>query len=133
MTVKLLQSGGLIFTRYKLPRGAEISIKISDVYNLILSTLTIIVFSSTFFGFHRDVTCYQIVLQEGDAPFSPSQWIHFVHTPVDSITCACHFIMETHLHQSVLAFNKELDAGLAKFLVPELPRFDCDTALCVRG
>ena len=46
-----------------------------------------------------------------DAIFVPSQWIHFVHTPVDSIAYACSFIMETHLHQSALAIKKELDAG----------------------
>ena len=81
-----------------------------------------VVFSSTFFGFHRDVTCYHIVVQEGDAIFLPSQWIHFVHTPVDSIAYACNFIMETHLHVSALAFKKELDAGLSRrFLFPNFP------------
>ena len=51
-----------------------------------------------------------------------SQWIHFVHTPVDSIAYACNFIMEAHLHQSALAFKKELDAGLARrFLFPNFP------------
>ena len=35
-------------------------------------------FQLHFFGFHRDVTCYPIVVQEGDAIFLPSQWIHFV-------------------------------------------------------
>ena len=62
------------------------------------------------------------MLQEGDALFLPSQWIHFVHTPVDSIAYACNFIMETHLHQSAKAFKKELDAGLARrFLFPNFP------------
>ena len=60
--------------------------------------------------------------EEGDAIFLPSQWIHFVHTPVDSIAYACNFIMETHLHQSALAFKKGLDAGLARrFLFPNFP------------
>ena len=54
------------------------------------------------------------MVQEGDAIFLPSQWIHFVHTPVVSIAYACDFIMETHLHKSALAFKKELDAGLAR-------------------
>ena len=62
------------------------------------------------------------MVQEGDAIFLPSQWIHFVHTPIDSIAYACNFIMETHLHVSALAFKKELDAGLARrFLVPNFP------------
>ena len=62
------------------------------------------------------------MVQEGDGIFLPSQWIHFVHTPVDSIAYACNFIMETHLHQSALAFKKDLDAGLARrFLFPNFP------------
>ena len=56
-----------------------------------------------------------------DAIFLPSKWIHFVHTPVDSMAYACNFIMEPHLHQSALGFKKELDAGLARrFLFPNL-------------
>ena len=54
------------------------------------------------------------MVQEGDAISLPSQWIHFVYTPVDSIAYAVNFIMETHLHVSALAFKKELDAGLAR-------------------
>ena len=62
------------------------------------------------------------MVQEGGAIFLPSQWIHFVHNPVDSIAYASNFIMETHLHQSALAFKKELDAGLARrFLFPNFP------------
>ena len=62
------------------------------------------------------------MVQEGDATFLPSQWIHFVHTPVDSIAYACNFILEIHLHVSALAFKKELDAGLSRrFLFPKFP------------
>ena len=44
------------------------------------------------------------------------------YTPVDSIAYACNLIMETHLHQSALAFKMELDAGLARrFLFPNFP------------
>ena len=56
------------------------------------------------------------------ALFLLSQWIHFVHTPVESIAYSCYFIMETHLHQSALAYKKELDAGLARrILFPNFP------------
>ena len=62
------------------------------------------------------------MVQEGVAIFLPSQWINYVHTPVDSIAYACNFIMETRLHKSALAFKKKLDAGLSRrFLFPNFP------------
>ena len=68
-------------------------------------------FSSFFFGFHRDVTTHQIVLEKGDCLFLPSQWIHFVFTPEESVAFGCIFIMEKHMYRSALAFEKELEQG----------------------
>ena len=37
--------------------------------------------------------------------------------PADRIVYGCTFIIETHLHQSVIAFKKELDGGLARYFL----------------
>ena len=55
-----------------------------------------------------------IVLEKGDCLFLPSEWIHFVYTPDESIAYGCNFIMEKHLYKSALAFRKELKEGFDK-------------------
>ena len=84
-------------------------------------------FSSFFLGFHRDVTTHQIVLEKGDCLFLPSQWIHFVYTPEESVAFGCNFIMEKHMYRSALAFEKELEQGFQPFFA--FPHFEALVAI----
>ena len=67
--------------------------------------------TSTFFGFHHQVTVRHVALKRGDCLFLPSGWIHFVYTPEESIAFGCNFIMEKHFYGSALAFEKEIKDG----------------------
>ena len=67
--------------------------------------------TSTFFGFHHQVTVRHVALKRGDCLFLPSEWIHFVYTPEESIAFGCNFIMEKHFYGSALAFEKEIKDG----------------------
>ena len=110
--MKILCREGLIFTIFQ---GAETSVNVSDIQSgNLFSQLSLGWFQLHFLQFPSRCQCYQIVLQEGDALFLPSQWIHFGHTSVDSLACACNLIMETHLHERAQASKKEQDAPLAR-------------------
>ena len=73
-----------------------------------------ICFRSTFFGFHRNVRARQIVLGKGDSLFLPSGWIQFVYTPEEAIAYGCNFIIENHLDESTLTFQKETNEGFSQ-------------------
>ena len=122
-TVKILHREGLIFTSYQFPsRGGNVCKSFRYSNRSFFSQLSLGWFQLHFLRFPSRCQCYQIVLQQGDALFLPSQWIHFCHTSVDSLACACNFIMDTHLYERAQASNKEQDVPLARrYLFPNFP------------
>ena len=69
---------------------------------------------NTFFGDHKEVDggCIPIILHPGDVLFLPSNWIHAVLTPVDSVAIGTNFIFRQFMPQAIAAYSMERESKL---------------------